>query len=177
MACGRTISPDIGSVTLRAGETRVFLFLLNLCFKGRDGSIGRSLMTRGARTDRNVRLEFSQRRCPGDIYVAGRAFRRVLFARVRKLDRDTLEPTSGDRLMRRFGKLVASGAVVLRRLLIFPVTVKAGSMCCGDGLKTVRHGDKPVVPSSRRGFGCFRVGLVADRTVVVSLSWDISRLG
>lgn len=163
-------------MALRAGEASVFLSLFNLCFEGRHGSISRSLMTCGAGSDWNVRLEPSQGRCAGDANVAGRAFRSVLLARVRELDGDTFEPSDGDRLLRRCGKLVASGTVVLRRLLIFPVTVKTGSMRLWDGLKTVRHGDKPVLPSSGRSFGCFRVGLVTDRTVVVPPSRGIARL-
>lgn len=163
-------------MTFRAGEAGVSLFLLKLCFDGRNGSICRGLMTGGAGRDGNIRLEPTQSRRLCNVDMAGRAFRSVLLARVRELDGDAFEPTGGDLVVRRCGKLVASGAVVFRRLLIFPVTVKTGSMCRGCGLKTVRRGDETITPSSRRGFYRFHVGLMADRTVVVPLSSDISRL-
>ena len=87
-------------MAFRAGETGVFPFLLKLCFDGRNGSISRGFMTGGARRDGNVWLEIAQRRCLCDVDMAGRAFRRVLLARVCELDRDTFEPAD-DLVVRR----------------------------------------------------------------------------
>lgn len=148
----RVLFADLRGVAISA--CICLLALLKLFFNRRNLRIGRLLVVLvTGRTDgnRNIGRQSSQAARSCNIDVAGRALHHMfaLAALVTELDGDSFWQIVGCEGSRR---LVTSGAVVARRLLILPMTVKTRVMRIWSRLERSRRRHERVRPSGNWRF-------------------------
>lgn len=86
MACGRALASHVRGVALGADEASVLSSLFYLDGDGHGLLVRRSLVASRTRGNRHIGLETSQRRGLCDVDMTRRAFRNMLFTRVREFD-------------------------------------------------------------------------------------------
>jgi hypothetical protein len=124
------------------------------------------LVTGRADRDRHVWSQTSQRSRPSNIDVAGGALQHMLALAAFMTERCRLERRQID-TDKRGGRLMATGAVVAGRLLIFPVTVEAGVMRMRHRLEKSVWLQARIWRSRWRRNVRVVIRLMADRAVIV----------
>lgn len=135
--------PHIRRVTVVAHEFPILIERFQLLAHIQSQSI--LVMAFSAGGDGHVWLQTAQCYCLSDVDVAGGAFLYVLLARVPIFERKTFRQIDYEECF--VGKLVAAGAVLVRRLLRFPVAVEACSVTAGRGFESCGVGNKRISPT------------------------------
>ncbi len=167
MTCRRLLLSYVRSMAI--GATACLLILLKLFLDSYDLRIRRLLVvfvTSSAGRNRHVRRQSSYRAGARDVDVASRALQHVfaLAAFVTELCRESFARINRCECG---GRLVATGAVIIRGFLILPMTIEAGIVSVWRCLESAG----PRLENFGAAWGWLInesvVGHVTDRTVVV----------